>query len=426
MEKSYDVIVAGAGPAGSTCALFLARAGHRVLVLEKETFPRDKICADNKTWKCLDIVRELGLWSEFQKLPKAPIRGVLVASPDGHQMLTRLHPEDEREKGTWYNVKRLHFDNMLARACKREKNIAFREQCEVLRPLFDEHDSTQIMGVEFRNEKGKLERIHGRVVVGSDGSASVIASAVGVPSEVKGRFATNTRAYFEGVKGTRDVCELYYLKGICPGYFWIFPVDEKTCNVGIGMRPEDYARQHKSMEQILQETLASDAFKGRFAKAAQVSEWKTWGISVLGKRRTCAGNGWVLVGDAGTFAMTFSGEGCGPGMRTGKMAAQSIDRALRENDVSQKSLRRYEENLWNILGPEVAGFRWLEFLLLHEKVFDWVVARAANNPELMEISSRMQNNYALSQKMVAPATVLKLLFTSPERKAGVGFNTPAR
>ncbi|QQR92165.1 MAG: geranylgeranyl reductase family protein [Candidatus Iainarchaeum archaeon] len=408
----FDVIVSGAGPAGATTALFLARAGKKVLLLDKEKFPRDKICADNKTWKCLDIVKELGLWKQFQKLPKAEIYGVLVASPNGSEMYTPLHEKDIAERGHWYNVKRIHFDNLLAQAAKKEKNITFKEKCAVVKPIYAVHSKTHISGVTYHDAKGKTHDAWARVVVGADGSQSPIAKAVGHSPVVKGRYATNTRAYFENVKGPMDRCELYYLKGICPGYFWIFPVDKKTCNVGIGMRPEDFERQKKSLEQILRETIALPQFKGRFKKAKQVTAFKEWGLSVLGKRRPCAGNGWVLVGDAGTFAMTFSGEGVGPSMRTGKIAAQGIVRALNENDVSARNLKKhYEDALWKILNPEVKGFRWLEFLLLNERLFDFVIAKSAKNKELIEISSRMQHDYTLSKKLVHPKTALKMLLS---------------
>lgn len=404
----YDVIISGAGPAGSTCALFLGRMGRRVLVLEKEKFPRDKICADNKTWKCIDIVKELGLWKEFQKLPKAEIHGVLVASPAGNEMYTPLYGPDVKEKGYWFNVRRKLFDTMLATAAKKEKKVTFKENCEVLAPIWKDE---QMVGVTYKDAKGKIHAAYASVVVGADGSRSRIAESTGYSAHVKGRYATNIRAYFENVEGSMDRCQLYYLKGICPGYFWIFPVDKKTCNVGIGMRPEDIEKTGKSIQQIVTEIISSERFAKRFRKAKQITEWKEWGLSVLGNRRKCAGNGWVLCGDAGTFAMTFSGEGCGPSMRTGKIAAQAIDACLTKGDVSESGLKLYEENLWNILEPEVKGFRWLEFLLLNETVYDWVVKKAARNPDLMKISSRMQNKYELSQEMVSPATILKLLLT---------------
>ncbi len=405
-ESTFDVIISGAGPSGSTCALFLARKGWRVLLLEKEKFPRDKICADNKTWKCLDIVKELGLWEEFESLPHAKIHGVLVASPSGNEMYTPLLAEDVKEKGFWYNVRRMPFDHLLVKECQKKKTISLIENAEVIEPIWE---NEQMVGVKYQDKKGDIHEARGRVVVGADGSHSSIAQAVGLSSQVKGRYAVNSRAYFENVSGDMDKCQLYYLKGICPGYFWIFPVDKKTCNVGIGMRPEDVRKTGKTLQQILDETIQSERFAGRFKHATQVTEWKEWGLSVLGGRRKCAGNGWVLVGDAGTFAMTFSGEGCGPGMRTGKMAALAIDECLTKNDVTKNGLKVYEQNLWKILGPEVKGFRWLEFLLLHEGVYDWVVKKAAKNQELMNLSSRMQNKYELSQQMTSIRTIWKLV-----------------
>lgn len=408
MEKpfpSFDVIVCGAGPAGATCALFLAQAKKRVLLLDKATFPRDKVCADNKTWKCLDIVKELGLWHDFEKIPKKEIKGVLVASPSGHEMDTPLLESDIQEKGPWYNVRRYVFDNLLMSACKKSPWITVKEAAEVMEPIWE---NGQMIGVTYQ-EKGQLKSAKARVVVGSDGSQSPIANAVGLSPQVKGRYALNARAYFTGVKGLRDRCELYYLKGICPGYFWIFPVDKGMANVGIGMRLEDIEKQHVTLEQKAIEIMQSPRFRGRFLNVKQKTPFTEWGLSVLGKRRACSGAGFVLCGDAGTFAMTFSGEGVGPSMRTGKIAAKSIVKALEENDVSAKSLKRYDEALWNILEPEVKGFRWLEFLILNEPVFDWVAKRSAKNPKLMKISSRMQRDYEVSQEMVSPATVLELL-----------------
>lgn len=405
-ENRFDVVVSGAGPAGCTTALFLARAGKKVLVLEKEKFPRDKICADNKTWKCLDLVNELGLWNEFEQLPKQPIRGVLVASPAGHEMFTPLHPADVREKGSWFNVRRLVFDAFLADACKREKNVVFRENCEVLQPLFEKG---QMVGLRFCTEKNSQENVFAKVIVGADGSQSPIAQAVGIPSQVNGRFALNARAYFKNVSGANDRCELYYLKGICPGYFWIFPVDNNTFNVGIGLLKEQIDAQHIDLEKKVLELLQHPLFKDRFQNAKQVLPFGTWGVSVLGRRRPVSGPGFVLVGDAATMALTFSGEGVGPGMRSGKIAARAILKAFERNDFSAKSLREFDKSLWAVLEPEVRGFRWLEFLLRHERVFDWVVKKAARNQELVELSSRMQNDYSLAGKMVNPKNVLNLL-----------------
>ena len=407
MRKSFDVIVSGAGPAGLTCALFLAKFGKRVLVLEKEKFPRDKVCADNKTWKCLDIVKELGLLEKFQNVPKRKITGVYVETPGGYSVLNPLWKKDVEEKGTWFNVRRIFFDNFLADACKENKLITFRENCKVLKPLFTKND---VMGVEFQNQDNEIETAFCKVVVAADGIQSVIANSLGLSPQLKGRYALNARAYFKGVKNVSDNCELYYLKGVCPGYFWIFPVDDDTCNVGIGMRAEDIEKMNVSLEEKMLEVLKIEKFSSRFENAKQVSDIQKWGVSVLPGKRKWSGAGFILIGDAGTFAMTFSGEGVGPGMRSGKIASEAIISAFERNDFSEKSLAELDDKMWEILKPEVDGFKWLEFMLLHEKVFDFVLKKTSQKKELIEISSRMQNDYTLSKKLVSLKTVLKLLF----------------
>lgn len=402
----FDVIVAGAGPAGCTCALFLAQEGKKVLVLEKEKFPRDKVCADNKTWKCLDIVKELGLWKEFMVLPKKEITGVLIASPAGHDLYASLPQEKLKEKGPWYNVKRIFFDNMLAKACRRNKNILFMENAEVLAPILE---GENVVGVKFRDGKGRTEQAFAGVVVAADGSQSVLAKSLGLDPVLKGRFAMNLRAYYKGVKGCSNACELYYLKGICPGYFWIFPVDKDACNVGIGMRLEDIEKQGPALQQKLEETIRSKRFANRFVNARRVSDFGEWGLSVVpGKRKWC-GNGFVLVGDAGTFAMAFSGEGVGPGMRSGKVAAHAILRAFARNDLTANSLSDYDESMWAIMGPELEGFKYLEFLVLHERIFDFVVKKARGKKELLDLCSRMQYDYSWSKKLLSLETIAALL-----------------
>jgi menaquinone-9 beta-reductase len=388
-----------------TCALFLSRAGKKVFLIEKEQFPRDKVCADNKSWKCIDIIKELGLWKEFEKLEKRKIEGVLTVSPNGTEMYSPLLKKDVAEKGTWYNVRRILFDNLLANACKEEKNITFRENCIVHKPLFD---GKQMVGIEFENEHQQMETVQGKVVVAADGSKSPIATSVGRNPEVPGRYALNARAYFENVVGVQNRCELYYLKGICPGYFWIFPVDKKTCNVGIGMRPEDLKKQGISLQEKITELLETK-FRDRFTNAKQVSPFKEWGVSVLGSNRKWTGPGWVLIGDAGTFAMTFSGEGVGPGMRSGKIAAETIVQSLNENDVSARSLKRFDTRMGGIASKEMAGFKWLEFLICHERIFDWVVKRSSSNAELIKISSRMMRDYSVAKEMVSLKTLFRML-----------------
>ena len=265
--------------------------------------------------------------------------------------------------------------------------------------------------MHFLNEKRQIEEASAKVVVAADGSASLLAKALGLSPQVKGRYALNARYYYKNVSGgPTDLCELYYFKGVCPGYFWIFPTDGSLFNVGIGMRLEDIQRDKVSLEEKMHDII-SQKFAGRFANAKQVTEVKQWGVSVLDGKRKWSGDGFVLVGDAGTFAMTFSGEGVGPSMRSGKIAAKAIANSIKRGDYRIGGLKEFDKEMWKILEPEVSGFKWMEFLILHEAVFDRIAKKTAKSKELLEISSRMQNDYTLAKKLVSPATILKLLYT---------------
>jgi flavin-dependent dehydrogenase len=82
----YDIIIVGAGPAGSSAALFASRAGLRTLLLDKTSFPRDKVCGDAISGKSLNMLKELNLVEELEKIPQVKISGVIFSSPKG-QML---------------------------------------------------------------------------------------------------------------------------------------------------------------------------------------------------------------------------------------------------------------------------------------------------------------------------------------------------
>ena len=118
MEKTYDVIVVGSGPGGSTAACYLGRAGIKTLLLDKANFPRDKTCGDALSGKSMTVVRELGLINEIEKHPHARIDGVIFSSPSGECIQIPFAKDDpNRDKGRGYCMKRIHTDNNRGRRC---------------------------------------------------------------------------------------------------------------------------------------------------------------------------------------------------------------------------------------------------------------------------------------------------------------------
>jgi len=403
----FDVIVAGAGPAGSTCALFLARQGLKVLLLDKASFPRDKICADNKTWLCTSIVKELGLWPDFEKLPKQAISRMLFSTPGGEELNVEMEEDKIKREGTQYNVRRIVFDDFLFQAAKRSNNVTVIEGFSVSQAV---SLGDKVIGVKGIDAQGKEIQYLASVVVGADGSTSAFAKSVGLNPVVKERHATNMRAYFTGVECDREKVELHYLKGVCPGYFWIFPVDGGLCNVGVGVATKDVEKKSLDLEKMLSEIISSPKFSARFSKAKQESPWKTWTVTVCGHRKKICGNGFVLIGDAANTALSFSGEGVGPAMRSGKMAAEAIAKAFEEKNFSGARLKAlYEDQLWEVLDKEVNGFWFLEFLIKNPFAFNWAIKKANKSEKLKKLASGIMSDYTKAKELWKAETFIELL-----------------
>ncbi len=404
----FDAIVAGAGPAGSTCALFLARAGLKVLLLDKAKFPRDKVCADNKTWLCTSILRELGLWQKFLKLPKQEVHSLVFTTPGREKIIVELDSGKMRSHGPHYNVRRTVFDNFLFQAAKKQGNVKAIEGFWIKKVLQNEQNF--VVGVEGIDSRGYPTKFFAKVVVAADGSESAVAASAGINPIVPGRHALSARAYYSGVECHSRAVELHYLKGVAPGYFWIFPVDRGWCNVGVGLPAAAAAERKIDLSKLLEQIIRSPEFSPRFNKARKVSATGVWGVTIILKRRPCCGNGLLLAGDAANTAVAFGGEGVGPAMRSAKMAAAAVEKAFSAGDFSHEFFKKhYEGELWKIRSRENRGASALEFLTTHPKVFDFVVRRASRHEKLLQLASEITSDYANAAKIISPRTIARLL-----------------
>ena len=123
MTNEYDVIIAGAGPAGTVCAMYLKKAGKKVLVIDKAKFPRDKVCGDAQGRKLAKDMKELGIYEDYKKLPGVAIYGLILSSPNGTQIDMDLI---DKVKGTpGYVIKRIDIDNFLIDKENIENNTIY-------------------------------------------------------------------------------------------------------------------------------------------------------------------------------------------------------------------------------------------------------------------------------------------------------------
>lgn len=339
MPNQSDVIVVGAGPAGSMAAAVLARAGLRVLLLDREHFPRDKACGDVVPLGCFLELEKIGM--SAAALERFHIRRLVLEGSHQVRRAFSLH-EETRGAGRLGTsvVSRLHFDSTLrdhAVACGAE----FRA-LKVTAPVYDE--AGRVAGVVAATETG--DQVYGSaLVIAADGATSVLARRLGYPRPPNSEWAVALRGYVETETDLDEAIELAFLDEIQPGYAWFFPIAPRRANVGVGMRTDYYRRGGKELSELLADYLARPAIADRIG-SNRVEEPQSWPVPFFSFARQRVFDGALLAGDAGGFVHPLTAAGIYAALMTGRFAAETAIHALAVGDVSRSTLAGYDQ-LWH-------------------------------------------------------------------------------
>lgn len=404
-DDAYDVVVVGAGPGGSTCAAFLGKKGRKVLLVDKEKFPRDKTCGDAISGKSMSILRELGLDSEVERSDHGVVGGVLFSSPEGRMVRIPLRKGDGKLERS-YTCRRQVYDNLLFRNAAKSATVL--EGASAIELVKEEG---RVVGVKLRTPDGERV-VRAKIVVGADGTGSAIAKGVEGHEVDPAHTCIAYRGYYSGIADAKDSLEIHFVKSIMPGYFWIFPLENGIANVGVGMVMEDMKKKGASPQKAMEEMLASNPlFRQRFANAKLVSQIKAWSLPFGSKKRAGSAAGLLLVGDAFGLVDPFSGEGIGNAMLSGKIAAEVADEALSEGDFSGERLKKYDERVWAAVGGELDTSYKMQKLGKNEWLLNFVVAKAEKSERAREAIASTFTSQEAKQGYSSPLFYFKLLFS---------------
>ncbi len=328
MNGEYDVVIVGAGPGGCAAACALAPLGHRVLVLEKDHFPREKICGDGIAPRAVHALYRLGLRDELEGRFKRTSGIRFYATRGG---LTEVrYPMGSRYPDHGYVAPRRELDHLLLRHA-RELGAEVWEGCRVTGML--PREGGRFPGVRAERGGEGME-IAARYIVGADGPTSRVGGELGMLNRDPLFLGVSVRCYMRGAEGVSDFLEIYPEDAISPACGWIFPVDGETVNVGAGFML--YAREGRA----LNINRVFEAFVERTRHAAA----KLRRAEPLGRPRGAllrVGLGGsvpvrdnvLLVGDAASMTNPISGEGITYALESGRWAGETLAAALRSGDA---------------------------------------------------------------------------------------------
>jgi geranylgeranyl reductase family protein len=402
MASRRQVVVVGAGPAGATTAMFAARSGLDVLLVDRRAFPRDKHCGDAIARKSLSIVRELGI--DMAHTVHEPVSRAVLTSPRGHRIDVDLSTRDE--PAPHIVSRREIFDTELVRAARSRLEVW--EDAPVTGLIREGH---HVRGVTCRRG-GRDHEVRAGVVVGADGFNSIVARELGIYRHDSARWFVATRGYYRGLDVAPGSVEVHFVRETLPGFLWMFLTGDGITNVGLGLVHRDLKRRGVRLRDVHEAVLRLPRFRERFARTERIGDVHGWNLPTPDFSRTLCGDGFVLAGDAAGLVDPFSGEGIGNAMVSGREAAHSIDAHLRDGRPLQHYAARLRDG---VDAKEISLHYRLRSLARHERLLDFIIGRAEKHRDVLEWMRTMTSagdTLARKRELLSPVTYAKLWMRS--------------
>jgi flavin-dependent dehydrogenase len=416
MTSSHaQVIVVGAGPAGSATAFFLARAGIDVIVLDRAHFPRDKPCSEYMSPQASRILDEMGALDLIERSGAATLAGMRIRAQNGATFHGRFADvrgyRGYRDHGL--ALRRTILDGLLLDRA-RSRGAAVREGVRVTSLTRDV--SGRVTGVEVIDATGTVSTLSAPIIVGADGLRSIVARRLELAAT---RFAQRRVAFvthFAGVDGVGDSGEMHVEHD---GYIGLADVGGGMTNVAVVV-PRSRARSASGdPPRFIDEWIRRRPHLApRFGHSARVTPVLATGPFASVSKRAWA-PGAALVGDAADFFDPFTGEGIYAALRGAELLAPRIVEALEARGVraADASLRQYD-------GERVREFRgkW---------AVERIIGAAVTFPRLMNVAARslavrpdmahtmvgVTGDFVPAREVLRPAYLMRLLIpwsSSPE------------
>ena len=438
-DSKFDIIVVGGGPGGSAAAGYAALAGHRVLLLEKSVYPRDKICGDAVGGKSLKHVSELGVKPMIEKIPHNRVTGIIFSSANGQSIHCSLPEEEIENKEAGYALPRKEFDYLMFKRAVElvlQNGGAIIQDFNVIDVNVDDKDAKKIIGVTgiIGGKKSGNEPLTftAPLTIGAGGYTCPVAKTItekcnNEPMRDDIHYCGAYREYWVdvgGCEGDKIPIEIHFIEEVIPGYWWVFPVgvnDEgKTIvNVGIGMVINEMNKQSVKLKKLQKWVIEEHpVFSKRFKNATMIKGSGKGHQLPFGSPRKNAPSfqprrsamaGAICVGDAASLVDPFSGEGVGNALVSSKMAISHFDREKHKDGFPSEQADAYMVELWDALGPELTNSFKMQKMVRKTWLMNWLIKKANKKPALKDMLEQSLSSKEAQEEMKSTWNILKLL-----------------
>jgi len=410
--KPTDIVIIGAGPAGCSTSLFLAKNKIPHTIIDKAIFPRDKVCGDALSGKVVYVMKQLNteMIDDYSNNSNQfmPSWGVKFVAPNGKSIDIPFKSDVSKEThAPGFISKRIDFDASLFN--KLDKNYA-----NVLdgNKLLDVIKTDDGITIQLENNQESFEIKNIKMLIGAEGDRSLVAKKLSDIKKENDHYCAGIRAYYEGVTELhhQNFIELHFLEELLPGYFWIFPLPNGQANVGAGMLSSSVSAKKVNLKQDMLRAIANNPkIKHRFANAKLVNNIQGWGLPLGSKKRIISGNNFLLTGDAASLIDPFTGEGIGNAMYSGMLAAAHIQNCIIQNNFTAEFNQTYDNAFYDRQWDELKLSHTMQKLCKYPWLFNFVVNKANKNKALRETISCMFEDLDLRAKLRNPLFYVRLL-----------------
>jgi geranylgeranyl reductase family protein len=328
VSDAYDALVIGGGPGGSAAAFHLARGGARVCLLEKQSYPRDKVCGDGLTPRAVRALDHMGLRDEYQGWSRSA--GLKVHG--GGHVIELPWPELEDYPSFGLARPRTDLDQLLARTAAKA-GAELWEATEVAEPLVERG---LVRGAVVQREGEDPFCVRAEVVVAADGASSRFAQALGLRRDTQRPIGVAIRQYYRSGRDTDpwidSYLELRRGDDLLPGYGWVFPLADGTVNVGVGLLNTSAHFRNINYRQLLKEWVPTVGPEWGFDAGDAAARARSHPLPMGANRHPPVYRGVLFVGDAAGLVNPFNGEGIDYALESGELAAQAALATLDSGD----------------------------------------------------------------------------------------------